>query len=186
MRYTMKKYKIMALLTALLLMLTACNTGDVKETVDKAKNDVEKVKQTVESAKESYDKIIEMTKTLNDLKVKYIGDNSKVMKLIESTGIKDVGNFKIELQTSEAPYGLKINFDEEADKDFDYGNVEKDIVKLLGLIENLGYVEITKDGETKKYTESEISESLGFDVKDLYKDPAKLEEFIKDNYDKAN
>ena len=64
----MKKYKIMALLTALLLMLTACNTGDVKETVDKAKNDVEKVKQTVESAKESYDKIIEMTKTLNDLK----------------------------------------------------------------------------------------------------------------------
>ena len=28
----MKKYKIMALLTALLLMLTACNTGDVKET----------------------------------------------------------------------------------------------------------------------------------------------------------
>ena len=50
----------------------------------------------------------------------------------------------------------------------------------------LVWMEVNGYDVTKKYTESEISESLGFDVKDLYKDPAKLEEFIKDNYNKAN
>lgn len=167
----MKNIRVISLLLPMLLILSACSINGTKNPVDTSRDNIPET--------------AEMVKTLNELKVKYIGDNSKVNRLINNTGIKDMGGFTIALQTSEEPYGLTINFDEESDSDINYLSLEKDATKLIGLIENLGYVEITKDGKTTKYTEEAISEKLGFDVKELYYNPAKLEEFIEDNYEKA-
>ena len=58
------------------------------------------------------DKIItDQTEELFSLKNKYIGDASANVKLLNALEISELANYTVELETSEKPYVLYINFD---------------------------------------------------------------------------
>lgn len=79
-------------------------------------------------------------------RVKYAGDNSAVMKLLDILGVSELGPYTLELATDKEPYGLKICYSEAKDaglegklaatKQIDYAYY------LLALVDNLSSVEV--------------------------------------------
>lgn len=106
-------------------------------------------------------------------KLNYAGDNSKVSQLLEETDFKECGPYTIELDTKQEPYGLAICYTKPV-KNFNFILFDSEAVFLLGLIENLDYVEIRSSGDTKKYTCDDANGILKYNVKKLAKDKAAL------------
>jgi len=52
-------------------------------------------------------------------------------------------------------------------------------IELLGLIENLDYVEFTDGEHSYTVTVEEASQTLGYDVKELGQSQEKLEEYLQ-------
>lgn len=109
-------------------------------------------------------------------RIDYLGDNSGVQRLIEATGLSQVGKYTIELKTSMEPYGLRIIYATNT-KEFGISDFSSNAIELLGLIKNLDYVEITDGKQTYTLTAKEASKTLGFDVKELGRSKDKLEEY---------
>lgn len=115
-------------------------------------------------------------------RIPYLGDNSGVLRLIEETGLSHLGDFTIELKTDQKPLGLRIVYSSFMDE-FDMFDFIPSAIELLGLIENLDYVEITDGIKTVKLTNDEASAILGHDVKDLGKSIETLEEYVRSFYE---
>jgi len=115
---------------------------------------------------------------LFESRIDYLGDNSGVIGLIDATGLSQVGQYTIELKTSQEPYGLRIIYSTNT-KEFGITDFSSNAIELLGLIKNLGYVEITYGEQTYTLTSKEASEILGFDVKELGMSKDKLDEYHK-------
>jgi len=113
---------------------------------------------------------------LFELRIEYLGDNSGVIRLIDATGLSQVGEYTIELKTSEEPYGLRIIYSTNT-KDLGIVDFSSSAIDLLGLIKNLDYVEITDGEQTYNLTSKEASEILGYDVKELGMSKDKLDEY---------
>lgn len=112
-----------------------------------------------------------------EAKTEYIGNNSAVGKLVYMTEFSQKGSFSMELETAQEPYGLIINFDDKAE-DLKNTDFDSDAVILLGLIENLDYVELKSGEEKRRIDASEVSEKLGYDVKALGESKEKLSEYL--------
>lgn len=118
---------------------------------------------------------------LYKLRMDYLGDNSGVSRLVKETGLEFAGDYTLELKTSEKPYGLRVIYT-DAIMDFETNIYSPYATKLLGLIKNLDYVEITDGESTFRLTADEASQTLGHDVKDFGADPSKLEAYLKSIY----
>lgn len=110
-------------------------------------------------------------------KSEYIGDNSAVAQLIGKTGFGGLGNYSIELKTSMEPYGLRIIYSPSVVgiNELDHS---LDAILLLGLVKNLGYVEVISGDFSYILSSSDASDMLGYDVKDLGESRENLMEFL--------
>lgn len=117
---------------------------------------------------------------LYEARTPYLGNASAVVNLIDRTGLPRFGPYTIELQTKEEPFGLRIFFDASLET---FGQQDRAYaIILLGLIENLSYVEIIGLDGTQSITIQEASEELGYDVKELGQSPGKLAEYLESLY----
>lgn len=118
------------------------------------------------------------------LRLAHLGDNSGVGRLLEATGLAHLGEYQMELETAQRPYGLHINYSSFIDK-FEAYDFSTNATEFLGLIQNLDYITITGGTTTYKLTADEASAALGYDVKELGKTPEKLVEYLKTVYDEG-
>lgn len=117
---------------------------------------------------------------LYEAKTPYLGDASAVVNLIDRTGLVRFGPYTIELQTKEEPYGLRIFFDASLET---FGQQDRAYaIILLGLIDNLSYVEVVGSDGSQMITTQEASEELGYDVKEFAQSPGKLAEYLENLY----
>lgn len=110
-------------------------------------------------------------------KTQYIGNNTKVAHLLQETDLKDGGAYTMELDTEKEPYGLIVHYDKPV-KEWDDWYSDTEAALLLGLIENLDYVELRSGTETNKITCDDADGILGYDVKQLGKEKAKLQAVV--------
>lgn len=111
-------------------------------------------------------------------KTEYVGDNSKVINILSEAGAKDIGDYKIEIESDKKPYGLKVNY--ENVKDMDPEQLEKLAAVTMGLVGNLERMQINADGKDYDYTIDEINKKFNMDFKDLSKDKEKLKSFLEE------
>ncbi|MBW8381979.1 MAG: DUF4825 domain-containing protein [Youngiibacter sp.] len=111
-------------------------------------------------------------------KTDYIGDNSAVAQLIKKTGFGALGNYSIELETNMEPYGLRIIYSPSVEgiSELDHS---LDATLLLGLVKNLGYVEVISGDFSYTLSSSDSTDTLGYDVKDLGESRENLMEFLE-------
>ncbi|UTH15857.1 DUF4825 domain-containing protein [Macrococcus epidermidis] len=110
-------------------------------------------------------------------KTEYVGNNSKVINILSEAGAKDIGDYKIEIESDKKPYGLKVNY--ENVKDMDPEQLEKLAAVTMGLVGNLERMQINADGKDYDYTIDEINKKFNMDAKDLSKDKQKLKSFLE-------
>ena len=108
----------------------------------------------------------------------YVGDNSKVLALVEASGLASLGEYRVSLKTDAPPYAMTIAFN-RLDKPFDSIDFTPQTDLLLGLVANLDTVTLTADGSTRSFTADEASKRLGRDVKDLATDEAALADHLR-------
>lgn len=125
------------------------------------------------------------SQVLFDARNKYIGDNSADLKLLGLLGIKDIGSYKIELQTSSEPYAMKITFLDikpGIDEQKLNSEMKKDSALLIALIENAGKIEwaytINGNEIVKSMTAGEASALIGKNVKSCGESIGGVEELI--------
>ena len=103
----------------------------------------------------------------------HLGDNSKVVALIADAGFGSMGTQTLTLHTASTPYALTVTYT-ALDKPFDTIDFTRPATLLLGTIANLNRVEVTSGTDSFALTSAEASAKLGFDVKELGRDEAKL------------
>jgi hypothetical protein len=87
---------------------------------------------------------------LYEARTPYLGNASAVVNLIDRTGLPRFGPYTIELQTKEEPFGLRIFFEASLET---FGQQDRAYaIVLLGLIENLSYVEVVGSDGTQRIT----------------------------------
>ncbi|MEO8827756.1 hypothetical protein [Lapillicoccus sp.] len=84
-----------------------------------------------------------------------------------------MGTHTLTLHTVSTPYVLTVAYS-ALDKPFDTVDLTRPATLLLGTIEHLNRVEVTSGTDRFALTSSEASAKLGFDVKELGRDEAKL------------
>ena len=108
----------------------------------------------------------------------YVGDNSKVIALAEGAGLASMGSMALRLDTDAPPYGLTVASD-EVGKPFETVDFTPQATLMLGLVGNLERVEVTSGERSHTFTSAEVSKQLGYDVKTLAQDEAKLREYLQ-------
>ncbi len=108
----------------------------------------------------------------------YVGDNSKVIALVDGAGFGSMGAHTLSLQTEQAPYGVDITFS-SLGKPFDTVDFTPQATLVLGLVENLDQVTVRSGESTRTYTSADVSGDLGYDVKTLAQDVEKLETYLQ-------
>lgn len=108
----------------------------------------------------------------------YVGDNSKVAALTTEAGFGAMGTHTIALHTTAPPYVATVAYD-SLDKPFDTVDFTMPTTLLLGTVANLDRVEVRSGTDTFALTAEEASAKLGFDVKDLGRDEAKLTAYLQ-------
>jgi hypothetical protein len=108
----------------------------------------------------------------------YVGDNSKVIALAEETGLASMGSMTLRLDTDAPPYGLTVAYD-RVGKPFETVDFTPQATLMLGLVGNLERVEVTSGERTRTFTSAEVSRQLGYDVKALAQDEAKLRDYLQ-------
>lgn len=112
-------------------------------------------------------------RTLWQDRTEYVGDNSKVIALAEDAGFGAMGAHTLSLQTATTPYAVTVNYS-ALDKPFETVDFTRPATLLLGTIGNLDRIEVTSDGDSFTLTSAEASAELGYDVKELGRDEARL------------
>ena len=103
----------------------------------------------------------------------HVGDNSKVVALTADAGFGSMGTHTLALHTAATPYAVTVAYS-ALDKPFDTVDFTAPATLLLGTIANLDRVEVTSGTDRIALTSAEASAKLGFDVKELGRDEAKL------------
>lgn len=114
---------------------------------------------------------------LFDAQILYIGDASGVSNLLRQTDLPAFGDFTMELKTMEEPYGLRVIYETLPDADDAF--FQQNGMLLLGLVQNLGYIEIPYEGGIYTLSKEQASQILGFDVKELGQSQILLEEYLE-------
>lgn len=108
-------------------------------------------------------------------KTEYAGDNSAVVALVNAAGpLVGESNYTIQLETEKEPYGLVINYDYA----YDEKQMEREAILMLGLIENLDYVEIHHGSEIYQLTADQACSQLKYDVKRLGKSKPLMQRYL--------
>ncbi|TQM64845.1 DUF4825 domain-containing protein [Humibacillus xanthopallidus] len=108
----------------------------------------------------------------------YVGDNSEVAALTANAGFGGMGTHTIALYTTSRPYVATVAYD-SLSKPFDTVDFTTPVTLLLGTVANLDRVEVRSGTDTFSLTSEEASAKLGFDVKDLGRDEAKLTAYLQ-------
>jgi hypothetical protein len=153
------KKRISALLTALLvvmLVLTGCNSSEA----DNKENS---------TYKDYYSN-----------KVKYVGNNSEVIRLLGVLGVGNFGQFTIALTTDKEPYGLTINysnFKENVDE-VNFMTMEQTNYPffLLALVDNLSFVDVNYKTYNYHLDIEKANKTLDGNIKSYGSSPEKLKE----------
>lgn len=116
--------------------------------------------------------------TLWQNRTAYVGDNSKVAALTADAGFGAMGKHTIALYTTAPPYVVTVAYDALA-KPFDTVDFTMPVTLLLGTVENLDRVEVRSGADTFALTSAEASAKLGFDVKELGQDEARLTAYLE-------
>ena len=103
----------------------------------------------------------------------HLGDNSRVIALTDDAGFGSMGTRTLALHTGSTPYALTVAYTALV-KPFDTIDFTQPATLLLGTIANLDRVEVTSGTDRFALTSEQASATLGFDVKELGKDQAKL------------
>ncbi|WP_169925311.1 DUF4825 domain-containing protein [Sanguibacter antarcticus] len=117
------------------------------------------------------------TESLWAARTEFVGDNSRMIALTHEAGFGTVGDFTLSLQTKEEPYGLTVVLD-ALDTSLDTVDLSSETTLVLGLVSNLEVVSVTSGAQSYSLTADEASDALGFDVKELGTDEARLEEYL--------
>ena len=107
----------------------------------------------------------------------YTGDNSRVAALVREVGPAPDAGSSISLQTANPPYVLTIHV-KRLDKPFGLTDFSGQATLLLGLIGNLDRVSVTSRRDSYSMTAASASRELGYDVKELGRDRAKLTAYL--------
>ncbi|GKU26684.1 DUF4825 domain-containing protein [Clostridium folliculivorans] len=171
------RFKTLApIIVALSLTLIGCNNDSAKISAQ--------TKQATSKIK-AYDLI--------KYKDSYVGDNSAVANIITKLPA-NAYSAGFSLQTAQKPYGMTINYKtnkNSGEEDYTkfWSNVkieeflEKNAVVLLSLIKNADTVNFNVEniGEKPyKYDRKELEKKYGGDLKNLFKDKASIDSFLKD------
>ncbi|TDM07927.1 DUF4825 domain-containing protein [Macrococcus lamae] len=113
-----------------------------------------------------------------DLKTAHTGDNNAVIHILEEAGAKQYGDYTIELQTTTEPYGLIIDYKSVNDQASKKA-LEKVSGLAVGLIDNLGYVDVKTPDKTYHFTEKKLNKDFNINVKQMSKDKEKLKRFLE-------
>ncbi len=108
----------------------------------------------------------------------HVGDNSKVIALTADAGFGSMGTHTLALHTDARPYAVTVAYS-ALDKPFDTVDFTPQATLLLGMIANLDRVEVTAGTDDFVLTAEEASKALGFDVKELGRDEAKLTAYFR-------
>ena len=87
------------------------------------------------------------------------------------------GSYRIRLHTAKRPYALTIDI-RRLDKPFDRTDFDRQTTLLLGLVGNLDKVSVTSSGGSYSMTTASSSRELGYDVKELGRDRARLDAYL--------
>lgn len=106
---------------------------------------------------------------LYNKKVKYVGDNSAVIRLLAELNLREkFGPYSIKLNTSSIPYGLRIIFEEKIDSPSKQIRLNKNLMLIHNLIENVNYIEaVSDDVKNFKMKIEEDTEFLNYKLADL-------------------
>jgi Domain of unknown function (DUF4825) len=107
----------------------------------------------------------------------YSGDGSRVAELVRGVGPAPEGSYRIRLRTAKRPYALTIDIS-RLDKPFDLTDFHLQTTLLLGLVGNLDKVSVTSGAGSYSMTTASSSRELGYDVKELGRDQARLDAYL--------
>ena len=108
----------------------------------------------------------------------YVGDNSRVVALVEDAGFGPVGSYSLSLWTTRPPYAVTITVTDPA-KPLEATDLTGPATLLLGTVTNLGAVHVTGPGREFSLTAREATAALGHDVKTLGTDRDALAEYVR-------
>ncbi|WP_020144899.1 DUF4825 domain-containing protein [Terracoccus sp. 273MFTsu3.1] len=108
----------------------------------------------------------------------YVGDNSRVVALVEDAGFGPVGSFSLSLWTTRPPYAVTITVTDPA-KPLEATDLTGPATLLLGTVTNLDAVHVTGPGREFSLTAREATAALGHDVKTLGTDRGALADYVR-------
>jgi hypothetical protein len=108
----------------------------------------------------------------------YVGDNSKVLALVDDAGFGARGSYALSLWTTSRPYAVTIALTDPV-KPFETTDYSGPATLLLGTVTNLDAVHVTSEGRTYTLTAREATARLGHDVKSLGTDRAVLDGYLR-------
>lgn len=113
-------------------------------------------------------------------KVKYIGNNSEVINLLNAIGVGSLGKYTITLTTDKEPYGLTINYSElknNIDEVKFKNTVQKEYAfYLLALVDNLSFVDVNYENFNYHLNVEEANKKINGNIKNYGDSPEKLKE----------
>jgi hypothetical protein len=113
-------------------------------------------------------------------RVKYVGNNSEVSRLLTLLGVADLGEYTIALKTDKEPYGLTIQYSKLKDKsDEDKFKILERLdyaYFILALIDNLNDVDVNYETFNYHLTKDEANKLVNGNIKDYGTSPEKLKE----------
>jgi hypothetical protein len=113
-------------------------------------------------------------------KVKYIGNNSEVINLLNVLGVCDFWEYSIALTTDKEPYGLTINYSklkENGDEDKLKAIDEMDYAfYLLALVDNLSFVDVNYKTYNYHLDIEKANKTVNGKIKNYGSSPDKLKE----------
>jgi len=112
----------------------------------------------------------------------YVGDNSKVIALVDQAGFGPLGTYTLSLWTTRPPYAVTIDLPHPA-KPFEQTDFSEAATLLLGTVRNLDAVHVTSQGKTYSLTAREATATLGRDVKTLGADRQALADYLRSHED---
>ncbi|GAA2021285.1 hypothetical protein GCM10009740_07320 [Terrabacter terrae] len=112
----------------------------------------------------------------------YVGDNSKVIALVDQAGFGPLGTYTLSLWTTRPPYAVTIDLPHPA-KPFEQTDFSEAATILLGTVSNLDAVHVTSQGKTYSLTAREATATLGRDVKTLGTDRQALADYLRSHED---
>jgi hypothetical protein len=116
-------------------------------------------------------------RSLWDDRTAYVGNASKVTALLRDAGFARGGAYTVSLQTRRPPYAITVSYGDASSMPSD-ADVERSVTMLLGMVQNLDMVRVVSDGAARSWSAVDVSQRLGYDVKELGRDQSKLTTFV--------